>query len=304
MKDEALKLALEALESERPYLGAMPSKTAKAIEAIKQARSAPVQPVAWPRPEDQPIDNGPDCEDGPDEEGFSGPRPWNSFAQPAPVQEPDDSDINQIHEANAQVRYETWTPAAQPAPVPTSWMEMVTVNLLREGVNKHKARELAEHFYGLAPAQPATEKSSATQPAPVEPLEYWNAVEGWVKIDEVREHFDSVGCGTIYKTAGDGRVPLTAAQRQWVGLETLIPEGWRFYTADFSMQATGKRNCGSVMLIRDEKGVAEWHKLPADLKESDDGPPLYLSGTGKTLQEAIEEASARAIEAKLKEKNT
>jgi hypothetical protein len=56
------------------------------------------------------------------------------------------------------------------------------------------------------------------QPAPVEPLEYWNAVEGWVKIDEVRKHFDSVGCGTIYKTAGDGRVPLTAAQRQWVGL--------------------------------------------------------------------------------------
>jgi hypothetical protein len=31
-------------------------------------------------------------------------------------------------------------------------MEMVTANLVREGVNKHKARELAEHFYGLAPA--------------------------------------------------------------------------------------------------------------------------------------------------------
>jgi hypothetical protein len=41
-----------------------------------------------------------------------------------------------------------------------------------------------------------------------EPLEYWNAVEGWVKIDEVREHFASVGCGTIYKTAGEGRVPV------------------------------------------------------------------------------------------------
>ncbi len=56
--------------------------------------------------------------------------------------------------------------------------------------------------------------------APVrEPLEYWNAVEGWVKIDEVRQHFDSVGCGTIYKNAGEDRVPLyTAAQRQWVGL--------------------------------------------------------------------------------------
>jgi hypothetical protein len=31
-------------------------------------------------------------------------------------------------------------------------MEMVTANLVREGVNKHKARELAEHFYRLTPA--------------------------------------------------------------------------------------------------------------------------------------------------------
>ena len=62
------------------------------------------------------------------------------------------------------------------------------------------------------------------QPAPLpvqpEPLEYWNAVEGWVKIDEVREHFDAVGCGTIYKTTGEDRVPLYTAppQREWVGL--------------------------------------------------------------------------------------
>jgi hypothetical protein len=37
----------------------------------------------------------------------------------------------------------------KPAPVqePVAWMEMVVANLVREGVNKHKARELAEHFY-------------------------------------------------------------------------------------------------------------------------------------------------------------
>ena len=46
----------------------------------------------------------------------------------------------------------------------------------------------------------------------VEPLEYWNAVEGWVKLDEVREHFDSVSCATIYKNGGEGRVPLCLAQ--------------------------------------------------------------------------------------------
>ena len=45
-----------------------------------------------------------------------------------------------------------------------------------------------------------------------EPLEYWNAVEGWVKLDEVREHFDSVSCATIYKNGGEGRVPLSLAQ--------------------------------------------------------------------------------------------
>ena len=53
-----------------------------------------------------------------------------------------------------------------------------------------------------------------------EPFEYWNAVEGWVKIDEVRQHFDTANCGTIYKHEGEGRVPLYAAppQREWVGL--------------------------------------------------------------------------------------
>ena len=52
---------------------------------------------------------------------------------------------------------------------------------------------------------------------PKESFEYWNAVEGWVKIEEVRQHFDTAGCGTIYKTSGEGRVPLYAA-REWQGL--------------------------------------------------------------------------------------
>ncbi len=56
-----------------------------------------------------------------------------------------------------------------------------------------------------------------------EPFEYWNAVEGWVKIDEIRKHFDSVGCGTIYKTAGEGRKPLYTApvSKPWVSLTEL-----------------------------------------------------------------------------------
>jgi hypothetical protein len=42
---------------------------------------------------------------------------------------------------------ESWDKAEQPAHAPVEWMEMVVANLVREGVNKHKARELTQHFY-------------------------------------------------------------------------------------------------------------------------------------------------------------
>jgi hypothetical protein len=82
-----------------------------------------------------------------------------------------------------------------------------------EGIHPGNMTPMAEEYWNKAIN--AIKQALAAQQ---EPFEYWNAVEGWVKIDEVREHFDSVGCGTIYKTAGEGRVPLTATQRQWVGL--------------------------------------------------------------------------------------
>ena len=115
---EALQTVQEALEkltdTEQTYEAL--DLGDKAITAIKQALAAPVQePVAWMRTTD--ITELTDSE--PEEDGYT------------PL-------------------YTTLP--AQPAPVPVEWMEMVTANLVREGVNKHKARELAEHFYSLAPA--------------------------------------------------------------------------------------------------------------------------------------------------------
>jgi len=40
----------------------------------------------------------------------------------------------------------TAPPAAKPEQEPSQWRDMVVVNLVREGINKHKARELADHF--------------------------------------------------------------------------------------------------------------------------------------------------------------
>ena len=38
------------------------------------------------------------------------------------------------------------TALEQPEQEPSQWREMVVVTLVREGINKHKARELADHF--------------------------------------------------------------------------------------------------------------------------------------------------------------
>ena len=83
-------------------------------------------------------------------------------------------------------------------------------------MNDYSGYEISKHeSYIIDDAVKALRQALET-----EPFEYWNAVEGWVKIDEVREHFDAVGCGTIYKSAGEGRSPLYTAppKKQWVGL--------------------------------------------------------------------------------------
>jgi CxxC motif-containing protein len=33
---------------------------------------------------------------------------------------------------------------------PVAWMDVIVVNLMREGINKHRARELAEHIIKLS----------------------------------------------------------------------------------------------------------------------------------------------------------
>jgi hypothetical protein len=47
----------------------------------------------------------------------------------------------------------------QPEQGPSQWRDMVVVNLVREGINKHKARDLADHFATTPPAaQPEQRK--------------------------------------------------------------------------------------------------------------------------------------------------
>jgi hypothetical protein len=47
--------------------------------------------------------------------------------------------------------------SAQPAQEPSQWRDMIIVSLVREGVNKHRARELADHFAAQRPWQGLTD---------------------------------------------------------------------------------------------------------------------------------------------------
>jgi len=45
---------------------------------------------------------------------------------------------------------------AQPEQEPSQWRDMIVVTLVREGVKKHRARELADHFAAQRPWQGLT----------------------------------------------------------------------------------------------------------------------------------------------------
>ena len=49
-------------------------------------------------------------------------------------------------------------PQRKPEQEPVAWMEMVVANLVREGVNKHKARQLAQHFAAPPQRKPLTDE--------------------------------------------------------------------------------------------------------------------------------------------------
>jgi hypothetical protein len=102
------------------------------------------------------------------------------------------------------------------------------VKLLYDGDRGN--REWWEERFG---AEPKIKCPDCEKEEQGEPLEYWNAVQGWVKLDEVREHFDSVSCATIYKNGGEGRVPLSLAQpkQEQGGKKRPVESDYISYTA-------------------------------------------------------------------------
>ena len=181
---------------------------------------------------------------------------------------------------------------AQPEQEPVAWM---TINAYGEEDDIHYENPEGHLLEGWT-YKPLYTHPSTIQPEK-EPLEYWNAVEGWVKIDEVREHFDSVGCGTIYKTAGENRVPLytTPPAAQWDKPSASFNDWWDSDSDSKADSANPFRNGSAAYWAWAGWQAAQrpWVGL------TDDEIDIIYQGAGKH-----DLLNARAIEAKLKERNT
>ena len=66
--------------------------------------------------------------------------------------------------------------------------------------------------------------------------------------------------------------------------EPQMPEGWAFYSADFSSNAADAFKPGSVLLTRTGRNRAAWLAMSEEDKEVN---ALYASGRGFTLDEAV-----------------
>ena len=75
-------------------------------------------------------------------------------------------------------------------------------------------------------------------------------------------------------------------------------DGWHFSSADFSVQAGSGKGLGTVLLVRSPDEKARWLQMPEELREDDNGPPLYVVGCALTLVDALCDANLKAANAK------
>lgn len=74
-----------------------------------------------------------------------------------------------------------------------------------------------------------------------------------------------------------------------------VPPGWRFYSADFSLNAHDSTRSGTVVLRRDEPGYRWWLSLPDADRET---AKLYVHGRGVTFTGALADAVQMASDAR------
>ena len=78
-----------------------------------------------------------------------------------------------------------------------------------------------------------------------------------------------------------------------------IEKGWHFYLWLLGVQTCSEVDRkGSVVLVRSPSEKKRWHQMSEEMKEDDDGPPLYIYHRAMTFGAAIKGANRAAAKAK------
>lgn len=75
-----------------------------------------------------------------------------------------------------------------------------------------------------------------------------------------------------------------------MGIDDLVPDRWELCSADCSMRASRSRGVCTAMLVRCPEDRQLWHQIPESMLDSVD---LYVHGSGKTVEEAIQDAATK-----------
>lgn len=113
-----------------------------------------------------------------------------------------------------------------------------------------------------------------------------NEPVGWIKIDEVREHFESVSCGTVYKAGGEGRVPvyINPVKEQWISVSESMPADGQNVAFVVKSDMHDWIN-GRVLGGRYTTGLGGGFSVPGMLVLASHWMPLPDAPTGKAQEE-------------------
>ena len=117
-------------------------------------------------------------------------------------------------------------PAAQSEQEPTPWRDMVVATLVREGIDKHKARELADHFAAQPEQKPVSHSVIAGAlfnfmgwlTSRKERLVLSSTDEASPAVDAITDFAKMRGLSLDDARVLDWHTTPPAAQRPWVGL--------------------------------------------------------------------------------------
>ena len=133
----------------------------------------------------------------------------------------------------------------QPEQEPTPWRDMMVVTLVREGINKHKARELADHFAAQQQVEPDAYGYASRFAVAMWEQHYKDVAPQWKPLDNlmgVLTQIDNMTSGLtrleqpVQEPVGwVAEVELGAAKRS--NKESFMVELWkkRLYVSDIAL---------------------------------------------------------------------